>query len=121
MDLRTIFIVWVGTAISLYIISKFPLIGLEIDTPDKAVTSAAIFGIVAAVVRPILRSTFAALNIVTVDLLSSFFTFVISVASFGLAASLVQGFNLRFGIWSAVLGAFTLSIISSLIYEVLGT
>ncbi|MBO3458864.1 phage holin family protein [Aetokthonos hydrillicola Thurmond2011] len=121
MDLRTIFIVWVGTAISLYIISKFPLIGVEIDTPDKAFTSSAIFGIVTTVVRPILHWTFATFNIVIVDLLSGFFTFIITVVSFGLAASLVEGFNLRFGLWSAVLGAFTLSMISSLIYGFLGT
>jgi len=119
MDIRTVFIVWVVTAISLYIISKFPTIGVEIDTPVQAFISAGVLGIVTAVVRPILRMTFAALNIVTFDLLSGFFTFIITIACFGLVASLVQGFSLRFGIWSAVLGALTLSVISSFIYEFL--
>ncbi len=119
MDLRRVFIVWVVTAISLYIISKFPTIGVEIDTPIQAFRSAAVLGIVTAVVRPILRMTFAALNLVMFNLLSGFLTFMITVACFGLVASLVQGFSLRFGIWSAVLGALTLSAISSFIYEFL--
>ncbi len=120
MDLRTIFIVWVVTSVSLYIISKIPPLGVEFDPPLNAFTSAAVLGIVTAVVRPILRVVFAPLNIVTVDLLSGFLTFIITIVSFGLAARLVEGFHLRFGIWSAVLGAFTLSIISSLIYGLLG-
>jgi putative membrane protein len=33
---------------------------------------------------------------------------------------LVEGFRLRFGIWSAVLGAFTLTIINNLLYKLLG-
>ncbi|ARV60788.1 hypothetical protein BZZ01_21110 [Nostocales cyanobacterium HT-58-2] len=119
MNLGTLLIVWVVTAISLYIISKLP-IGVEIDTPGKAFISAAILGIVTAVVRPILRLAFAVPNILTFDLLSGFFTFIISVVCFGLAAWLVQGFRLRFGIWSAIIGAFALSVISSLIYKLLG-
>jgi putative membrane protein len=63
---------------------------------------------------------FAAIDFVTIDLLSSFSTFVITVVCFGLTASLVQGFRLRLGIWSAVIGAFTLSVISSLVYGLLG-
>ncbi len=120
MDLRTIFIVWVVTSISLYIISKLPALGVEIDPPLNPFISAAVLGIVTAVIKPILLVAFAPLNVVTVDLLSDLLTFIITVVCFGLAARLVEGFRLRFGIWSAVLGAFTLSIISSLIYGLLG-
>ncbi len=120
MDLRTIFIVWVVTSISLYIISKLPILGVEIDPPLNPFISAAVLGIVTAVIRPILLVAFAPLNIVAVDLLSDLLTFMITVVCFGLAARLVEGFRLRFGIGSAVIGAFTLSIISSLIYGLLG-
>ena len=120
MDLRTIFIVWVVTSISLYIISKLPTLGFEIYPPLNPFISAAVLGIVTAVIKPILLVAFAPLNVVTVDLLSDLLTFIITVVCFGLAARLVEGFRLRFGIWSAVLGAFTLSIISSLIYGLLG-
>ncbi|SRR5579883_2850547 len=120
MDLRSIFIVWVLTGFSLYLLSKIPALGVEIDTPGEAFTSAAVLGIVTAVVKPIFRVVFAAIDFVTIDLLSSFSTFVITVVCFGLTASLVQGFRLRLGIWSAVIGAFTLSVISSLVYGLLG-
>jgi putative membrane protein len=119
MDIVTLLIVWVVTAISLLIISKLPL-GVEIDTPAKAFFSAAILGIVTAIVRPILRLVFAVPTFLTFDLLSGFFTFMIAVICFSIAAWLVDGFRLRFGIWSAVLGAFALTLINSLIYKLLG-
>ncbi len=119
MNLLTLLLVWVVTSVSLYIISKLPL-GVEIDSPDKAFIAAASLGIVTAIVRPILRLLFAVPNFVTFDLLSGFFTFLIAVVCFGIAARLVEGFRLQFGVWSAILGAFTLSIISSLIYKLLG-
>lgn len=119
MNFVTLLIVWLVTSISLFVISKLPL-GVEIDTPAKAFFSAAILGIVTAIVRPILRLLFLVPNLVTFDLLSGFFTFIIGVICFSIAAWLVQGFRLRYGIWSAVLGAFTLTIINSLIYKLLG-
>ena len=119
MNIVTLLIVWVVTAISLLIISKLPL-GVEIDTPGKAFLSAAVLGIVTAVVRPILRLVFAVPNLLTLDLLSGIFTFMIAVVCFSIAAWLVEGFRLRYGMWSAVIGAFTLTIINSLIYKLLG-
>ncbi|MBD2449404.1 phage holin family protein [Nostoc sp. FACHB-152] len=115
----TLLIVWIVTSISLLLISKLP-IGVEIDTPKKAFISAAVLGIVTAIVRPILRLIFAVPNFLTFDLLSGIFTFMIAVVCFSVAAWLVEGFRLRFGIWSAVLGAFALTIINSLIYKILG-
>ncbi|MEH2425123.1 MAG: phage holin family protein [Nostoc sp.] len=119
MNLVTLLIVWVVTAISLLIISKLPL-GVEIDTPGKAFLSAAVLGIVTAIVRPILSFVFAVPNLLTLDLLSGIFTFMIAVVCFSMAASLVEGFRLRYGIWSAVIGALALTFINSLIYKLLG-
>ncbi|MEH2126389.1 phage holin family protein [Nostoc sp.] len=119
MNIVTLLIVWVVTAISLLIISKLPL-GVEIDTPGKAFLSAAVLGIVTAIVRPILGLIFAVPNLLTLDLLSGIFTFMIAVVCFSIAAWLVEGFRLRYGIWSAVIGAFTLTIINSLVYKILG-
>jgi putative membrane protein len=115
----TLLIVWVVTSVSLLIISKLPL-GVEVDSPQKAVISAAVLGIVTAIVRPILRLIFVVPDILTFNLLSGVFTFMIAVVCFSIAAWLVEGFRLRFGIWSAVLGAFALTIINSLIYKLLG-
>jgi putative membrane protein len=119
MNVVTLFIVWVVTAVSLYIISKLPL-GVEIDSPQEAFLSAAVLGIVTALVRPILRILLVIPNILTFNLVSGLFTFVIAVICFAIAARLVHGFRLRFGIWSAIIGAFALSVITSLIYRLLG-
>ncbi|MFN6517275.1 MAG: phage holin family protein [Nostoc sp. CreGUA01] len=119
MNIVTLLIVWIVTAISLLIISKLPL-GVEIDTPVKAFVSAAVLGIVTAIVRPLLSLVFAVPNLLTFDLLSSIFTFMIAVVCFSIAAWLVEGFRLRYGVWSAVIGAFALTLINSLIYKILG-
>jgi len=119
MNIVTLLIVWLVTSISLLIISKLPL-GVEIDTPEKAFFSAAVLGIVTAVIRPILRLVFAVPTFLSFDLLSAFFTFMIAVICFSVAAWLVEGFRLRFGIWSAILGAFALTIINNLLYKLLG-
>jgi putative membrane protein len=119
MNIVTLLIVWVVTSISLLIISMLPL-GVEVDSPQKAFLSAAVLGIVTAVVRPILDLIFTVPDLLTFNLLSSIFTFMIAVVCFSIAAWLVEGFRLRFGIWSAVLGAFALTIINSLIYKLLG-
>lgn len=118
-DIVTLLVVWVVTSISLLIISKLPF-GVEVDSPQKAVISAAVLGIVTAVIRPILRLIFVVPDILTFNLLSGVFTFTIAVVCFSIAAWLVEGFRLRFGIWSAILGAFALTIINSLIYKILG-
>ncbi|MBD2570550.1 MULTISPECIES: phage holin family protein [Nostocaceae] len=119
MNIVTLLIVWIVTSISLWIISKLPF-GVEIDTPGKAVFSAAILGIITALVRPILGAVFIIPNFATFDLLSGIFTFMIAVACFSIAAWLVEGFRLRYGVWSAVLGAFALTVINSVLYKLLG-
>jgi len=46
---------------------------------------------------------------------------VLNAIIFGLAAYLVTGFRLRWGIWSALIGAIALGIINMLIYRLLGS
>jgi len=119
MNIVTLLIVWLITSVSLWIISKLPL-GVEIDPPEKAFFSAAVLGIITALVRPVLSVVFTIPNLATLNLLSGIFTFMIGVICFSLAAWLVDGFRLRFGIWSAILGAFALTLINNLIYKLLG-
>lgn len=117
-DIVGLLITWVVTAISFFIISKLP-IGVEIDTIGKTFISAAVLGLVSAVVKPIMRVIFLVPNVLTLTLFHWLFTFIASVICFGIAAWLVQGFRLRFGIWSAILGAFALSIVNSLLFRIL--
>lgn len=116
IDIVSLVIAWLVTSVSFFIISKLP-IGVDIDSFGKAMISAAVFGLLNALVRPIfMLFTFPAL-LLTFGL----FMIVVNAAIFGLAAWLVEGFRLRWGIWSALLGALALAFINSLLYQVLGT
>ncbi|HBK98056.1 MAG TPA: hypothetical protein DD001_12440 [Microcoleaceae bacterium UBA10368] len=115
MDITSLAIAWLVTSVSFFIISKLPL-GVEIDSFEKAMISAAVFGLLNALVRPLfLLFTFPAV-LITFGL----FMIAINAAIFGLAAWLVEGFRLRWGIWSALLGAMALGFINSLLYQMLG-
>ena len=116
MDIVSLAIAWLVTSVSFFIISKLP-IGVDIDSFGKAMISAAVFGLLNALVgltfvenvEPFLLPTY------------SLFAIVINAAMFGLAAWLVEGFRLRWGIWSALLGAIALGFINSLLDQVLRT
>jgi putative membrane protein len=113
-------IIGLVTAISLFILSKLPL-GVEIDSFQKSIVSAIVFGILNAILAPILQVLAAPLRFLSFGLLSGLVTVVINIIIFGLAAWLVQGFRLRWGIWSAVLGGIVLGIINSILFKVLGS
>ncbi|MBD1928747.1 phage holin family protein [Trichocoleus sp. FACHB-90] len=115
MDIVSLLVAWLVTAVSLFIISKLP-IGVEIDTFPKALISAAVFGLLNALVRPVIFFLSLPITILTLGL----FLFVLNAIIFGLAAYLVHGFRLRWGIWSALIGSIALSIINSIIYKLLG-
>jgi putative membrane protein len=114
MDLPSLFIPWLVTTVSLLIISKLP-IGVEIDSFGKALISAAVFGILNAIVRPILFWLTIPVTILTLGI----FLLILNAIIFALAAALVSGFRLRWGFWSALLGAFLLGLVNSTIYQVL--
>lgn len=114
MDIISLVIAWLVTSVSFFIISKLPL-GVEIDSFKKAMISAAVFGLLNALVRPLFVILGFPLVLVTFGL----FMIVINAAIFGLAAWLVQGFWLRWGVWSALLGAIVLGFINSLLYDIL--
>ncbi|HEY9767217.1 MAG TPA: phage holin family protein [Coleofasciculaceae cyanobacterium] len=109
-----ILVTWLVITVSFLIISKLP-IGVEIDSFGKALISAAVFGILNAILRPILGFFTFPLIILTFGL----FLFILNAIIFGLAAMLVPGFRLRWGFWSALIGSIALSIINSLIFTLL--
>ena len=102
-------------AISLLIISKIPPIGVEIDSPVKALLAGAIIGIFNGFwgfFPSGLRGFFAIISLGLIPLIGA-------IIVFGLSAWLVEGFRLRYGIWSAILGAITLAIVSSILNAIL--
>ncbi len=109
-----IFISWIVTTITFLIISWLP-IGVEIDSLGKAIISAAVFGILNAVLNPILALFTFPLIFLTFGL----FYFILNALIFWLAAAIVPGFSLRWGFWSALIGALALSIINSIIFAII--
>jgi putative membrane protein len=105
---------WLVTSVSLLIISRLPL-GIEIDGFGKAILSAAVFGILNALLRPILTILTFPFLLLTFGL----FAFILNAIIFGLAALLVPGFRLRWGFWSALLGSLVLSLLNTLIFRLL--
>ncbi|MGQ4649567.1 phage holin family protein [Lyngbya aestuarii] len=115
MDLVSLFLAWIVTSVSLFIISKLPT-GVEINSFGKAMWSAVVFGLLNAFLRPVLGFLAFPITLLTFGL----FSIVLNAVIFGLAAWLVRGFRLRWGFWSALIGAIALGIINSLIYQLLG-
>ncbi len=114
MNLGGILIAWLVTAVSLYLISMLPL-GVEISSFKKALVSAAVFGIINALLGPVFRLITWPFTFITFGL----FAFVVNAVIFGLAAWLVHGFRLRYGFWSALLGAIALSFINSFLFSLI--
>ncbi|MDJ0843978.1 phage holin family protein [Crocosphaera sp.] len=107
---------WLITAISLLIIAQLP-IGVEVDDFGKALVSAIVFGILNALVKPILLFFSIPLTILTLG----FFLLVVNAIIFGLAAALVSGFRLRYGFWSALFGSICLSFINGILSQVVAS
>jgi len=97
-------------AISLWLVSLLPT-GVEIDSPVKALLGGAIIGLLYGIINflPQGLRTFGA--IVSLGLIP----LIIGTIVFGLAAWLVEGFRLRWGIMSALLGAIALTFINSIL------
>ena len=114
MNLTQLLIAWLVTSVSLFVISKLPL-GVEIDGFNKALISAAVFGLVNALIGPVIRILALPITFLTFGL----FAIVVNAIIFGIAAWLVEGFRLRWGFWSAMFGAIALGFINSLLYSLL--
>lgn len=102
---------WLVTTISLLIISNLP-IGIEIKNFRTAVIAALVLGLLNALVLPILQFLAIPLTLLTLGL----FSFVVSAIVFALAARLVDGFYLRNGFWSALIGSIVVGLLNSLIF-----
>jgi len=103
-------VVWFVTAVSLLIISELPL-GIKIDKFSTALVAAIVLGVLNALLRPILAVLAFPLTLLTFGL----FNFILNAFIFSLAAWLVEGFHLRHGFLSALLGSVILSILNSVI------
>lgn len=116
INLVSLLITWLVTSVSFFIISKLPFLGVEIANFQTAMISAGVVGLLNAFFPPVLMVVLAPMRLVFSNFLV---ILIINAIIFGLAAWLVTGFRLRWGIWSALLGAFALSLINTLLLQVL--
>ena len=100
---------WVLTSVALWLTSRL-VSGIVVDGVLPLVLAAIVLGFVNAIVRPLVLVLTLPFNILTLGLL----TFVINGAMLKLTAGVVPGFHVE-GFWSAVGGAFLLSVISFLL------
>lgn len=101
-------------AVSLLVISKLPT-GVEIDNPLKALVAGAIIGAFDALYLLIpnwLRTIPAVLSLGLIPLIGN-------IIVFAFAAWLVEGFRLRWGVGSAILGAIALAIVNFILFYIL--
>lgn len=106
------------TAISLFIISKLPIVGVEIDSFGKALFSAFIFGILNALVAPVMWLIDLGPKVTDI-LIAGPIHFVVNVIIFALAAALVPGFRLNNKLLDPILGAILLTVLNTIINQLL--
>ncbi|MCU0568213.1 MAG: phage holin family protein [Oculatellaceae cyanobacterium Prado106] len=110
----SILVTWLVTTISFLIISRIP-IGVEFDNFGKAFLAAGVFGVLNALLRPILLFFGFPLIVITLGL----GLFILNAIIFAIAAAIVSGFRLRYGFWSALLGSIALSIVNSVLLSLI--
>ena len=115
MDFLVPFIItWLITTIALVIITFLPT-GVESDSFGKTAITALVFGALNGIVGII-----ASLPVLSTLLwLVTLGGLLLNLILFGLSAKLVEGFRLRWGIWSAIIGAFLLSVITSILNNII--
>jgi putative membrane protein len=110
--MRSLVLRLIINAISLYAATWVGIPGLRFDGDWKTIVVVAlIFGIVNALVRPILTVLTCPLMLLTLGL----FTFIINALMLALTGWIAQQLNLGFtvdGFWAALLGSLVISIVS---------
>ncbi|MFM1798413.1 MAG: hypothetical protein RLZZ117_691 [Cyanobacteriota bacterium] len=115
---------WPVRAVVLLLVSKLPL-GVELASFPVALLSAVVIGLLGTLLMWPLKLILGPFWAITslgglITPVSFLFEWVIAIVLFGLAAWLIQGFRLRNGLLSAVLGALAYSLISYFILRALG-
>ncbi len=102
---------WLVSAFALWIVAQI-VPGIEVRDFGAAMLATIVIGIVNAVIGPVLKFLAFPLTVLTLGL----FLLVINAALLMLAAALTPGFRVR-GFLNAVLGSLVLTILSSLLRQ----
>ncbi len=115
---------WPIRALVLLIVAWLPL-GVEIESFPIALLAAVVIGLLGTLLIIPLKAVLALPWAVAslgglISPVTLLFNWLITVILFGLAAWLIQGFRLRRGLLSAVLGAVVYAVLSTVILRLLG-
>jgi putative membrane protein len=115
---------WPIRALILLLVSRLPL-GVEMASFSIALISAVVIGLLGTLLIWPLKFLLAPIWAITslgglISPVSFLFNWLITILLFGLAAWLVQGFRLRNGMTSAILGALVYSVLSTVVLQLLG-
>ena len=115
---------WPIRALILILVSRLPL-GVEMASFPIALISALVIGLLGTLLIWPLKFILAPIWAITslgglISPVSFLFNWLITIVLFGLAAWLIQGFRLRNGLMSAVLGALVYSVLSTIVLQLLG-
>ena len=115
---------WPIRALILLLVSRLPL-GVEMASFPIALLSAVVIGLLGTLLVWPLKFLLAPVWAITslgglIGPISFLFNWLITIILFGLAAWLIQGFRLRNGLMSAVLGALVYSVLSTIVLQLLG-
>lgn len=108
-------VVAVVIAIGLMILTYLP-VGVEVDSPWKALIAGIVLGILQGAAQLVPGWVTVLPKLLTLGL----FSLIVSTLLFGLAAWLVEGFRLKHGWWSALLGSIFITIFKSIALAILG-
>jgi putative membrane protein len=107
--MRGLLLRWLTLTVAI-LAAAYLLNGIEIRDFLSAFLAAAVLGILNAFFRPILILLTLPLNLLSLGL----FTFVINAFLLKLASGLIPGFEVH-GFWTALFGAFIITLVSSLL------
>jgi putative membrane protein len=115
---------WPIRALILLLVSRLPL-GVEMASFPIALISAVVIGLLGTLLVWPMKFILAPIWAITslgglITPVSFLFNWLITIILFGLAAWLIQGFRLKNGLTSAVLGALVYSVLSAMVLRLLG-
>ncbi|SBO44047.1 phage holin family protein [Cyanobium sp. NIES-981] len=115
---------WPIRAVVLLIVAWLPL-GVEVESFGIALLAAVVIGLLGTLLIWPLKALMALPWAITslggiITPVSWLYNWAITVILFGLAAWLIQGFRLKQGLLSAVLGAVVYAVLSAVILRMLG-
>ena len=115
---------WPIRAIVLLIVAWLPL-GVEVSSFPVALLSAVVIGLLGTLLILPLKLLLGPVWAITslgglISPVSLLFNWLITVILFGLAAWLIQGFRLKNGVVSAILGGIVYAVLSTVFLRILG-